>query len=55
MNEIEVEPYMAMLWDSMWWMCGYCNDPIREIRDTNTSGKEYNPNFCPHCGAKVKK
>lgn len=41
-------PEIEWIFGRMFWVCGFCNEPIREIKDTATADNKYNPNYCPH-------
>ena len=54
-QEKGIRPYIAKIWGDLHWICGYCNEAIRRIKDTTYSDVKYCPNFCPNCGVKIDK
>lgn len=50
-----IKPELEMIGVDLYWICGFCNDPIYKIKDTASADVKYCPNYCPFCGARVDK
>ena len=50
-----IAPEVGNVRDSLWWICGYCNELISEIKDNEAADVRNNPDYCPHCHVKIAK
>ena len=50
-----VRPYKTIVFDKVWWACGYCNELIREIDNPVFAEVRFNPDVCPNCKVKINK
>ena len=50
-GEIKYPPEQGELYDSVYWFCGNCNEPIEH----GSVEQKHLPDYCRFCGGRIKK